>query len=243
VLAPFGKGDSPALREADLFAYWRLEPVPGASVSARLDTGEPWAVERPHGKGRVLLLAGPLDAEGGTLPVNPDFVPLVHEWAFSLASGREARAVKVGEPLVFELNPVPEADVRSLPILTSSGEEAQAIVTRTSGLARARFDDTVESGVYRLTLPDPPGGFVYATVATDPRSFDASLLDPAEAQKLAEGWPLTFELDPTQLPARILASGGPGTRRELWRWLVVAALVGLCIEIYLTRRLVRGQAS
>jgi hypothetical protein len=241
VLAPFGKGESPALRETDLFAYWRLEPVPGASVSARLDTGEPWAVERPQGKGRVLLLAGPLDAEGGTLPVNPDFVPLVHEWAFSLASGREARAVKPGEPLVFDLNPVPSADVRTLPIVTPSGDELSAIVTRTSGLARARFDDTVESGVYRLTLPDPPGGILYATVASDPRGADLSPLDPAEATKLAEGWPLIFESDPAKLPARILTAGGPGGRRELWRWLVGAALVGLCIEIYLTRRLVRRQ--
>ena len=49
----------------------------GASVRARLDTGDPWAVERPHGSGRVLVLATPLDAEGGTLPVNPDYVPLV----------------------------------------------------------------------------------------------------------------------------------------------------------------------
>ena len=56
-----------------------------AAAIARLDTGDPWAVERPFRKGRVIVLAGPLDAEGGTLPVNPDFVPLVHELIFHLA--------------------------------------------------------------------------------------------------------------------------------------------------------------
>ena len=137
------------------------------------------------------------------------------------------------------------------------------MVTRAAGLARARFDDTVESGVYRLTLPDPPGGFVYATVAPQDRGSDAPAplevpdalrrlktdrgsdapapLEPAEASKLAEGWPLTFEPDPARLPDRMRASGGLATRRELWRGLVLVALAGLCVEIYLTRRLVRGQ--
>jgi hypothetical protein len=114
-------------------------------------------------------------------------------------------------------------------------------VTRASGLARARFDDTVKSGVYRLTLPDPPGGFAYATVASDNKGSDPSPLDPADAAKLAEGWPLTFAADPAQLPEILMAGAGSNSRRELWRVLVLAALAGLCVEIYLTRRLVRGQ--
>ncbi len=237
---PFAQGDSPALADADLFAYFRLEPLTGASVSARLDTGEPWAVEKSQGKGRVLLLSGPLDAEGGTLPVNPDFVPLVHEWAFHLAGGSEPKAVKPGEPLVFELNPAPESSVASLPIQTPGGAIAKAVVTRNAGIARARFDDTAEAGVYRLTLPDPPGGLSYATVLPDPRESEPDLLDQAEAARLSEGWPLRFETDPAKL-TRDLLTAGSTPRRELWRYLVLAALVGLCVEIYLTRRLVRGQ--
>ena len=240
VLSPFARGDSPALAGADLFAYFRLEPSTGASVSTRLDTGEPWAVEKSPGKGRVLLLSGPLDAEGGTLPVNPDFVPLVHEWSFHLAAGSEPKAVKPGEPLVFELNPAPEATVSSLPIQTPDGAAAKAIVTRNAGIARARFDDTAEAGVYRLALPDPPGGFSYATVIPDPRESEPDLLDQAEAARLSEGWPLRFETDPAKLTLDLLSAGSK-PRRELWRYLVLAALAGLCVEIYLTRRLVRGQ--
>ena len=240
VLPPFAQGDSPALAGADLFAYFRLEPLVGASVSARLDTSEPWAVEKSQGKGRVLLLAGPLDAEGGTLPVNPDFVPLIHEWTFHLAGGIEPRAVKPGEPLVFELNPLPEANVTSLPIQTPGGVMAKAIVTRNAGVAKARFDDTNESGIYRLILPNPPGGTAYATVLPDAREFEPEVLDHAEAARLAEGWPLRFETDPSKLSLNVLAAGS-SPRRELWRFLVLAALAGLCVEIYLTRKLVRGQ--
>lgn len=243
VLPPFGQGESPAMGEADLFAYRRLEPVAGASVSARLDTGEPWVVEKPQGRGRVLLLAGPLDAEGGTLPVNPDFVPLTHEWAFHLAGGFEPRAVKPGEPLVFDLNPLPDASLTALAVLTPGAERGKAVVVRAAGVARARFEGTHEPGVYQLLLPEPPGGSAYAVVQGDDREGDASPLEPAEAGKLAEGWPLRFEADASRLAAEMstAAQGGGGGRREVWRWLVLAALGALCVEIYLTRRLVRGQ--
>ncbi len=240
VLPPFGQGESPALAEADLFAYRRLEPTPGSSVSARLDTGDPWVVERPFGKGRVMILAGPLDAEGGTLPVNPDFVPLLHEWAFHLAGGSEPRAVRAGEPIVFDLVPPPPSATKFLPIQTPSGESFRAALTRASGIARARYEATAEPGVYRLSLPDPPGGFAYATVGGDGRETDLSPLDPTESARLSDGWPLSFEPDPSHLIDQML-SALPGGRRELWRGLVLAALAGLCVEIYLTRKLVRGQ--
>ena len=245
VLARFAQGDAPPLAGADLFAYYRLEPAPGASVSGRLDTGEPWAVERSlgPGRGRVLLLAGPLDAEGGTLPVNPDFVPLMHEWAFHLAGGAEPRASRPGEPLEFPLNPEPKPGVTSLTIHTPGGETGRAVVVRASGTARARFEATTETGVYRLDDPDLPGGVAYATVrGDDPRSaLDPAPLDPAEAARLAEGWPLRFEPTPESLASRLFAPAGG--RREAWRWLLLAALAGLCVEIYLTRKLARGAGA
>ena len=116
-MAPFGQGDEPPLAEADFFAYRVLAPVAGASVSARLDTGDPWLVERPWGRGRVLMLATPIDAEAGTLPANPDFVPLTHEWVFHLAgSGGRSPIVRAGEPLIFPLDPLPAPGVRRLAV-------------------------------------------------------------------------------------------------------------------------------
>ena len=244
VMPPLAQGDAPALAEADLFGYRKLAANPGASVSARLDTGDPWVVERPQGRGRAVVVAGPLDAEGGTLPVNPDFVPLVHELALHLAGGGEARQVRPGEPLVFDLsrNLDPGATLpATLSIVTPSGIEEKAVVSRAGGRTRARFDDTVESGVYRLKLPDPPGGFAYATVPADGREADPAPLDAAEASRLAEGWPLAFEPDPAKLTARLLDTSNPAARREVWRGLVLLALAGLCAELYLTRKLVRGQ--
>jgi hypothetical protein len=171
VLAPLARGDAPPLAEADCFSYHVLRPAAGATVTARFDSGDSWTVERSFGRGHVLLVAAALDAAAGTFPVNPDFVPLIHQWAFHLAA---------------------------TPVASS----------------------TVDDG--RLRESDP------------------TTLDPADAARLAQGWPLAFEADEARLEARIFAAERGG-RRELWRGLVLAALASLCLELYLTRRLVCGQ--
>ena len=153
----------------------------------------------------------------------------------------EPRAVRPGEPLAFDLDPPPAAEVATLPLRIPGGAVVPAPVVRSLGAARAVYHDTSEPGIYRLSLPGPPGGFAHASVVGDPREFDLTPLGPAEAEGLARGWPLTFEPDPARLAGR-LSSPSHG-RNEVWRGLVLAALAGLCLELWLTRRLVRGQVG
>jgi len=242
-LGPLGKGESPALGRAQLFAYHVLTPAPGAAVVARLDTGDPWVVERPSGKGRVALLAGPVDAEGGTLPVNPDFVPWAHELIAHLASGAEANApLKPGEPLTFDLDPPPPPGVTSLNLTTPAGTVVPLPILRDGPTARARHLDTAEPGIYRLSLPSPPGAALYAAVLGDDRDTDPTPLAPPEADALARGWPLTFDPDPAHLADQILAHDR-SRRSEVWQALILAALAALCLEVWLTRRMVRAQGA
>ncbi len=242
-LGPLGKGDAPALGQADLFAYRALEPAPGASVVARLDTGDPWIVERPFGKGRVALLAGPVDAEAGTLPVNPDFVPWSHELIAHLAAGSDATGpIRPGEPLTFDLDPPPPPEVASLPLTIPSGATVALPVVRSGASARARHADTSEPGIYRLALPGPAGAFLYAAVAGDDREADPAPLEAAEADALARGWPLTFDADPDRLADRVLAVDR-ARRDEVWHALILAALAGLCLEVWLTRRMIRERGA
>ncbi|WP_435008853.1 BatA domain-containing protein [Tundrisphaera lichenicola] len=238
-LGPLGRGDAPALGEADLFAYRVLEPAPGAIVSARLDTGDPWLVERPFGKGRVALLAGPIDAEGGTLPVSPDFVPWAHELIAHLAAGLEnPNGIRPGEPLTFELDPAP--NVETLTLTTPSGNQVRLPVKPSGNSARVRTTETGEPGIYRLDLPEPPGGSLYAAVAGDDRNNDPSPLEPPEAEALARGWPLSFETDPARMADRLLAVDR-ARRSEVWHALILGALAALCVEVWLTRQMARRQ--
>lgn len=245
-MAPFGSGESPALGDARVFAYRELIPSarPAAgSVLARLDTNDPWLVERAYGRGRAAVLAGSLDADGGTLPVNPDFLPWVYELIFHLAdSGARANLVAPGEPILMELDPAPAADLKTLPVRTPGGKEGRAAVVRPGlrGTARVRIDDTSEAGVYRVALQDLPGGLAYAVVAANPRELDLAPLEQPEAAHLAEGWPLQFGADPSRLPSQLFARHGGG-RHEFWRTLLLAALAGLALEVWLTRRLAQGR--
>ena len=138
------------------------------------------------------------------------------------------------------LVPPPAPGVDALPLETPDGGTARAGVVRNGASVHARFDDTRQSGVYRLKLTDPPGAVVYGAVAVDGRESDLSPLEPAEAAKLAEGWPLRFEAEPDRLAAR-LSTGESGGKHEIWRLLVLAALGFLCVEVYLTRKIVRSQ--
>jgi von Willebrand factor type A domain/Aerotolerance regulator N-terminal len=239
-LTPLGQGESPPLAGADLFTYRVIEPAKNAAVTARLDTGEPWIVERPFGRGRVAIVAGPIDAEGGTLPVNPDFVPWAHELVYYLAgAASSAQSARPGEPILLELDRALPAGVQNLPVTTPSGAQIQAAVVRSEGKVHARLDETTEPGIYRLHLPDQPGGSVYATVDADGRESDLRSLERSEATDLARGWPLHFESEPERLTGRLFAAGA-GSRHEIWRYLVLGTLAGLCMEVWLTRRMVKN---
>jgi hypothetical protein len=236
-LAPFGRGEAPPLGRATLFAYRVIEPAsqPPAAVVARLDTGDPWLVERPAGRGRVALLSAPLDAEGGTLPVNPDFVPLVHTLVFHLADpSASAEPLRPGGSIRLDLADAP-GSLRAVPVRLPDGREARAEVLRDGGRAQVRFEGTTDPGVYRVETPDAPA---YVLVESDDRESEPARLEPAEAEHLAKGWPLAFEDDPDGLSGRLLAQGRGGPR-PFWRWLVLAALAGLCLEVVATRRIAR----
>ncbi len=235
VMSGFGLGEDPVLKACEFVNYTRLEPSAGAAVTARFDTGDPWLVEKSVGKGRVLLVASALDAEGGTLPVNPDFVPLVHEWAMALGtSSLSPRTVSPGEPLVIELIPPPSADVDSVKHVFRAGKVP---IIRDGERAYVRIDDA-DAGSHRVEWPE--GGFAYGAVKRDEAESDMSELDTAEIAKLSEGWPLRFVNEPDQLEVNIFGGESSG-RRETWRVLVLAALGGLCLEVWMTRRMVRGR--
>ena len=148
----FGQGDSPPLAEADFFAYRILAPAAAAVTVARLDTGDPWLVLHRWGQGRVIVVSTPIDAEAGTLPVNPDFVPLAHEWIVYLAGGGGPPIVRPGEPLHFTLAPRLVIDRNELAIETPSQALARARVETRQSTAEARFDDTSEAGGFTVSF-------------------------------------------------------------------------------------------
>ena len=103
-----------------------------------------------------------------------------------------------------------------------------------------RHAETGEPGIYRLSLPTPPGATAYALVEPTEKDPDPAPLDPLEAETLSRNWPLTFLPEPIALADRLLAID-KARRSELWQILILGALGALCLEVYLTRRMARRQ--
>ncbi len=88
LFTPF-RSSPDALGGARFLRYPRLDAMGGTEVLARFDDGLPAMIERRVGSGLVLMLATPLDAQNGDLPLQPAFLPLVRQLVLH-TSGRDA---------------------------------------------------------------------------------------------------------------------------------------------------------
>lgn len=97
---------------AQIKSYWKLaadEQDSDVRVGGRLQTGEPFLVERKLGKGYVMMTAAALDPTASNLPALKAFVPLCHELVYHLASPMMLDAnVAPGSEAILELRDRPD---------------------------------------------------------------------------------------------------------------------------------------
>ena len=178
--------------------------------------------------------------------VNPDFVPLVHEWVLALAGGGKhvRRRLQPGEPWVVDLDPAPPAAIESLRLKGPTGA-SEDLPVRRGETAQVRLDHTGTPGIYRLEIPGNPEGLA-AVVPPDLRESDHTPLTAGDKASLASGWPLRFDMTPEdRLGREHTRTDEPdqdaARPHEFWRFLIVAALAALCLELWLTRSLSRAR--
>jgi hypothetical protein len=151
----------------------------GVTVLARLDTGDPFLVEKKFGEGRVIECAVPCDADWTNLPARPFFLPLMQQLVTYLASKvYPPRNVDVGKPLVAFL---PAADAGRKGILTDPEGKAREILIGSKGTrAIAEFGETQRPGLYVLDAPN--NNRIHFVVNVDRKESDLSQLPDAEVQ-------------------------------------------------------------
>ena len=91
-----GSGDFGSTR---VYRYrrFRVDSTTGTAVLAQYDDGAPALVEHRVGSGKVLVWTSPFDNVWSDLPVQPVFLPLVHQMVRYLASfTRRPKALTVG---------------------------------------------------------------------------------------------------------------------------------------------------
>ncbi len=219
-----------ALGVVRIWRYARLEPAPLADVLARFDDGQPAVLEQRVGKGRVLLLALPLDNTGGDFPLQPAFLPFVRQLMLH-ASGRDATPLWRSTGDRWALSRTVASPVIAAPdgaLLRPSADSIGSAVPLT------------DAGLYRVYTEQARGEPVAMVAVNVPSS--ESVLTPMDTTELLLGV-RTGSLDSARMTGNAPVTDEELERRQSpWRVLLILAGLLLAIETWMASRGRRGTA-
>lgn len=244
-------GDAPLAWQADgyahpITAYWnasqgdslgtvsarRFFPLaPGSEEGVRTIVsyadGTPAAVERPLGKGRVVLFSSTADTRWTNLPIHPNFVPLLRRLIgyAAPAQGADRLLVEAGEP--FQMR-VGEKDVGRSVLVRMPGEttaRAAGRVAASDGGGEIAIRDTAAPGAYFVFYEgsDVPVAAFAVQVPAEESELRVVGSDPLGGTSDAAAAPRTRPV-------------GEKLRRELWGFLLLLALLVGIVEMGLAHR-------
>jgi len=230
------------------FLKGRPDPVPSATVGryypaassrndsrvlARYVTGQAFATEVSLGRGRVILLTTPLDADWNTLPLSNFYLPFVQSAVRYLAAGTLVnRNLEPGATISHVFEDAVDGDAVTL--TKPDGQTAPLEVLRYNQRAEIRFDETEQPGVYALSYAS--GGqprSVHYVVQTPRDESDLIALSNdriTEIQSITGGqW--------VDANTATLADSLSGSRsgKELWATLLACVLVLAIVEMILAK--------
>src|SRR3954468_4006969 len=228
---------------ARVFRYRALRPAGDSGILAKFEDGTPAMVMGRAGAGRVVVWATSMDGNWTDLPMQPVFVPFVHQLGKGVGRFADSRSwFTAGEVLdlsrhaeltspLMGSGPKTAGDSIRLILEAPSGEKTRLSVLGTNHLATLR-----ERGLYELRREsDPVGGGRPIAVNVDAAEADLTHLDPQELVAAAAA--TTAKV--AQRDAAPAAPEQQEGRQTVWWYLLLAALFLLAVETVLSNRLSR----
>ncbi|HUQ72001.1 MAG TPA: BatA domain-containing protein [Planctomycetaceae bacterium] len=160
-------------------------PSPGEDVSVLLSltTGEPLAIEKSVGRGRVIVQAVPLRLQWSELARSQAFVVIVQDWLDYLTEPQATRHnLAPGEPLSLHLS---GNDIREATLRTPQGDDVELTADATHDGVVFRTSRTILPGDYALEV-GLSGDRIPFHVRRDPLESDLTPLTDADHALLAE---------------------------------------------------------
>jgi hypothetical protein len=231
---------------ARFYRYRALTPHDKASVLARFDDGSPALVERPVGEGKILEWASSLDSYWTNLPLQPVFLPFVHQIGKhvgryadprpSFTAGEVLDLSRHGELTAPFLNTETTDSLTELVLQAPSGARERVMPTGAKHLVTLK-----EQGFYELRGTDTPvGGGRPIAVNIDPAESDLSHLDPQDIVVAVTA------VDGQRQVGSDMNAGTPQDqerRQKVWWYLLVVALLLMAAETAFSNRLSKSAAS
>lgn len=215
--------ESGRLASANVIGYFRSEPATNAAVLARFEDGSPALVERPAGKGRVMLFTSSFGPSWNDLPLTPLYLPFIHQMVRYAGAREEKSWYELGQTFIVSK----EREATPPAVDTPGGERLSETRLTPDGdlLVTAR-----EPGFYRLRYNDRPG---FTAVNIDGEEGDFTKLNFAEfVAGVTGGAGRTEGTEAT----RTLSNEEVEGRQRVWWPLLLLALILLLAESVLAGR-------
>jgi hypothetical protein len=225
--------------------YRALTPQAGGSVIARFDDSSPALVERAVGTGKVIVWASSFDAYWTNLPLQPVFLPFVHQLGKHVGRYADPRPwFTAGD--VLDLSRHGEL---TAPFLTGrAADSTTELVLESPSGARDRVTPVGanhlvtlrEQGFYELRGSSTPvGSGRPIAVNVDPAESDLSHLDPQD---------VVVAVTAVNGQGQTASDFGSATpqdqerRQKVWWYLLLGALLLMAVETVMSNRLSKVSA-
>ncbi len=218
--------------EINLWRKLKLRPADtSVSVIAKLESGDPFLVEKKYGEGLVIQCSTPADGDWSNLPARPFYLPLMQQLVTYLASTvYPPRNVDVGKPIAA-IFPKEAAD-KTATVTDPSGGSHEIKIRAREERALAEFTDTQRPGLYVMTGPDKE--IIHFVVNTSREESDLRRWETSAVEAMAEDLGASFvrsadaygELDEHRRFGR-----------EIWRPIFWAVLILVFFELWLQQRI------
>lgn len=268
-LAMFNRSSNGRLDSVDFRTWYQLTiPASTKSVSQfdkvaanqtskvltllALENGDPLLLEQSRGRGRVLQWATSCGDRWSNLPLREVFLPLMQQLVISSATvGMPSLNLTTGQPLAIRwyahlpattaTKKLDEASSASIDLLTPQGLRYRLDVQSAEDERSVQFLRTQFPGIYRLDG---------ALGGSTPRALAIAVNATAEESALAPLSKTALDGVAERLEAQVQSSAEEfwqgelvkQTGREVWRWLLLALVACLLLELILQQSFTRAPA-
>jgi hypothetical protein len=210
-------------------------------VLLRVAGGAPLAVEKNHGRGRVIVQAVPLGLAWSNLPLCHSFVVMVHEWLWYLTEpSLVKRNLQPGE--LLQVSQPLDVSEGVATVETPAGWATQIVGQEEDGRLVFRYPRTQLPGEYTLTLTSAAEGSHAEKflVNRNPEESNLTPLSEAQIAALSDAGGLAFGTDPFYQPA---SQRVPAQPRALAFWLLLGLVFLMVAETIAAYWLARQRSS